>query len=85
MSDLEPILLGVLRSNQEPSSGANIFYSERMMKKKNRDNRPMGHIAREWLEVQLKASKEAKRASCVKMYERHLRQLDVTHITDGAL
>ncbi len=55
------------------------------MKKKNRDNRPMGHIAREWLEVQLKASKEAKRASCVKMYERHLRQLDVTHITDGAL
>ena len=36
----------------------------------------MGHIAREWLEMQLKASKEAKRQSCVKMYERHLRQLD---------
>ena len=46
------------------------------MKKENRDNRPMGHIAREWLEVQLKTSKEAKRQSCVKMYERHLRQLD---------
>ena len=46
------------------------------MKEQNRDHRLMGHIAREWLEVQLKASKEAKRQSCVKMYERHLRQLD---------
>ena len=46
------------------------------MKKEIRNNRPMSHIAREWIEVQLKASKEAKRQSCVKMYERHLRQLD---------
>ena len=46
------------------------------MKEQNRDHWRMGHISREWLEVQLKASKEAKRQSCVKMYERHLRQLD---------
>ena len=52
------------------------FLSERMMKREHRENRPMCHRARKWLEVQLKASKEAKRPSCVKMYERHLRQLD---------
>ncbi len=46
------------------------------MKEQNRDHRLMGYVAQEWLEVQLKASKEAKRQSCVKMYERHLRQLD---------
>ena len=46
------------------------------MKEENRGNWPMGYIAREWLEMQLKASKEAKRQSCVKMYKRHLLQLD---------
>lgn len=46
------------------------------MKEQNRDHWAMGHIAREWFEVQLKASIEARRPSCVKMYERHLRKLD---------
>lgn len=53
------------------------------MREETNGNRPMAHSAREWLEGQLKASKAANRSSCVKMYERQLRQFDDSRSVAG--